>query len=204
MRLTLWSVALILIFLLNIYSFTTLVHQSSPDQKLQVHNSWRSHPPHLPARPGFPAFFDNPISFFFNRDFCFTSFQQELLSPSTSCTSRAKQGLAETDFICRYPGQWSYIYLQSIREVGVAVKTILPKTKSLKVGLQWKFSSIVFWNIGCKKVILAVGIYWWGAVFDGWKLCPWCREAMDETYILKWLWMIEMVIHQAPTFVNCL
>ena len=36
---------------------------------------------------------------FFNDDFCFTSFQQELLFPSTSCTSRAKQGLAETDFL---------------------------------------------------------------------------------------------------------
>ena len=64
MLLTLWSVALILIFGLNINSFTTLVHQSSPDQKLQVHNSWRSHLPHLPARPGFPAFLDNAISFF--------------------------------------------------------------------------------------------------------------------------------------------
>ena len=147
MRLTLRSVALILIFGLNINSFTTLVHQSSPDQKLQVHNSWRSHLPHLPARPGFPASFDNAISFLSNRDFCFTSFQQELLSPSTSCTSRAKQGLAETDFICRYTGQWSYIYLQSIREVGVAVKTIFPKTKSLKVGLQWKLHSKGFWNM---------------------------------------------------------
>ena len=99
MRPPFWSVALILIFRLNIDSFSSLVHQSSPDEKLQVHSSWRSHPPHLPARPGFPAFFDNAISFFFNGDFCFTSFQQELLSPSTSCTSRAKQGLAETDFL---------------------------------------------------------------------------------------------------------
>ena len=143
--------------------------------------------------------------YFFNRDFCFTSFQQELLSPSTSCTSRAKQGLAETNFFWRYPGQWSYIYFQSIREVGVAVKTIFPKTKSLKVGLQWEFHSKGFWNIGCKKVLFAVGLYWWGAVFDGWKLCPWFREVVDETYgLLKWWWMIEMVIHQAPTFVNCL
>ena len=65
MRPPFWSVALILIFRLNIDSFTSLVHQSSPDQKLQVHSSWRSHPPHLPARPGFPASFDNPISFSF-------------------------------------------------------------------------------------------------------------------------------------------
>ena len=64
MQILFWSVALILIFRLNINSFTTLVHQSSPDQKLQVHNSWRSHLPHLPARPGFPAFLDNAISFF--------------------------------------------------------------------------------------------------------------------------------------------
>ena len=164
MRPPFWSVALILIFRLNIDSFSSLVHQSSPDEKLQVHSSWRSHPPHLPARPGFPAFFDNAISFFFNGDFCFTSFQQELLSPSTSCTSRAKQGLAETDFICRYTGQWSYIYLQSIREVGVAVKTIFPKTQSLKVGLQWKFHALGFWNIGCKKasgIILVAHCFWW-------------------------------------------
>ena len=137
---------------------------------------------------------------FFNDDFCFTSFQHELLSPSTSCTSRAKQGLAETNFFWRYPGQWSYIYFQSIREVGVAVKTIFPKTKSLKVGLQWEFHSKGFWNIGCKKVLFAVGLYWWGAVFDGWKLCFWCREVVGETYGFysdsEWLewWFIKRAL----------
>ena len=52
---------------------------------------------------------------------------------------------------CRFPGRWLYIYLQSIREVGVAVKTIFPKTQSLKVGLQWKLHSTGFWNIACKR-----------------------------------------------------
>ena len=158
MLLTLWSVALILIFGLNINSFTTLVHQSSPDQKLQVHNSWRSHPPHLPARPGFPAFFDNATSFLSNGDFCFTSFQQELLSPSTSCTSRAKQGLAETDFL--EISRSVIVYLPPEYKRGRSgCEDHLPKDQVSqgRSAVEIFFYSIL--KIGCKKVILAVGLY---------------------------------------------
>ena len=154
-----WSVALILIFRLNIDSFTSLVHQSSPDEKLQVHSSWRSHPPHLPARPGFPASFDNPISFSFQWWFLFHLFSTRAPLSLNQLYIKGKARLGWNRFFLRYPGQWSYIYLQSIREVGVAVKTIFPKTQSLKVGLQWKFHSKGFWNIGCEKVILAMGLY---------------------------------------------
>ena len=88
---------LMLIFRLNIYSFATLVHhQIKSSKSTTVDDHIRLICQLVQA---FQLSLTMQLVFHFNDDFCFTSFQQELLSPSTSCTSRAKQGLAETDFL---------------------------------------------------------------------------------------------------------